>query len=158
MLLAILGRIEMALGRANQAVVSAESGSTGIDSTRRGQGNVSRASRKLDPALAGLDGQLPTCRRSARNLISTNRAYDGKLRPNLSQPPTRISWQRVQRVSPDCTVAIATFSICALAAANNALGVGSPHRPLIAALGLGCQAGVPSSHWLSVSCSTAVPS
>jgi len=46
MLLAILGRIEVALGRANQAVVSDESGSTGIDSTRRGQGNVSRSTRR----------------------------------------------------------------------------------------------------------------
>ena len=51
MLLAILGRIEMALGRANQAVVSTESGSTGIDSTRRGQGNVSRTNRKLGTAV-----------------------------------------------------------------------------------------------------------
>ena len=69
MLLAILGRIEMALGRANQAVVSAESGSTGIDSTRRGQGNVSRASitrkQEVGPG-AGWAGRstshLPTIR------------------------------------------------------------------------------------------------
>jgi hypothetical protein len=31
-------------------------------------------------------------------------------------------------------------------------------RPVTWLAGIGCQAGVPSSHWLSVSCSTPVPS
>jgi hypothetical protein len=56
-LAAILGRIEMALGEADQAVVSDESGSTGIDTTRRGQGNVSRHPEVISGSL----GYFETC-------------------------------------------------------------------------------------------------